>query len=52
MEGKESECVQQISLDYCMDLVSKIGHDCDGYYLMTPLKKYQMIVELIKRIKW
>ena len=51
MEGKESECVQQISLDYCMELVSKIGHDCDGYYLMTPLKKYQMIVELIKRIK-
>ena len=51
MEGKEPECVQQISLDYCMDLVSKIGHDCDGYYLMTPLKKYQMIVELIKRIK-
>ena len=34
-----------------MDLILKIGHDCDGYYLMTPLKKYQMIAELIKRMK-
>lgn len=50
MEGKAPELVQKISLDYCMDLVCKIGHDCDGYYLMTPLKKYQMIVDLIKRI--
>ena len=51
MEGQTSEFVQKISLDYCMDLILKIGHDCDGYYLMTPLKKYQMIVELIKRLK-
>ena len=51
MEGQTSEFVQKISLDYCMDLILKIGHDCDGYYLMTPLKKYQMIVELIERLK-
>ena len=51
MEGQTSEFVQKISLDYCMDLILKIGHDCDGYYLMTPLKKYQMIAELIKRMK-
>ncbi len=51
MEGKTPELVQKISLDYCMDLVSKIGHDCDGYYLMTPLKKYQIITELLKRMK-
>lgn len=51
MEGKTSEEVMEISIEYSMGIVKKIRDICDGYYLMTPLKKYLMIGELVKRIK-
>ena len=51
IEGKSSEFVKKISINYCMDLVSKIEQNCDGYYLMTPLKKYHIIVNFIERMK-
>ncbi len=51
MENKSSDQVQKISLSYCIDIISEIGDDCDGYYLMTPLKKHGLIVDLIRSIK-
>ncbi len=51
IEGKTPEEVQKTALDYCMALCGKIGHSCDGYYLMTPLKKISLIIALIQRIK-
>lgn len=51
MRDQENERVQALSLDYCMELVAKIGAHCDGYYLMTPLKKDHLITALIERLR-
>lgn len=51
MRDKSPEEVMEISLSYSMEIVHKIHEAADGYYLMTPLKKYKLVAELMKRIK-
>lgn len=51
MEGKTPEEVRGISLDYSLKIIKRIHKSADGYYLMTPLKKYRLVGDLIQKIK-
>lgn len=51
MENKTPEETEKISVEYSMEYIKKAKDHCDGYYLMTPLKKYRLIGKLIKEIK-
>ncbi len=50
MENKSPEEVREISLGFSLELIEKLSF-ADGYYLITPLKKYQLVGELVKNIK-
>lgn len=50
LKGKSSEEVGEISLNYCVDIIEKIKDYCDGYYIMTPLKKIDIVCNIIKKI--
>lgn len=51
LQGKSPEEVLQISADYSMEMIIQTAPYCDGYYLMTPLKRIDIICELIDRIR-
>ncbi|MEG0614732.1 MAG: bifunctional homocysteine S-methyltransferase/methylenetetrahydrofolate reductase [Oscillospiraceae bacterium] len=51
LSGKSPEETVEISMKYAMSIIGKVWDFCDGFYIMTPLKKYQMVAELIKNIK-
>ncbi len=48
--GKTPEEVEALSLEFCMDIVQKTRAVADGYYLMMPLKKIDLVCKLIERI--
>lgn len=50
LSEKTPQAVAELSLRFCMDIVRKTIKHADGYYLMTPLKKIDMVCELVKRI--
>lgn len=50
MEGKSPDEVKEISLEFSFELIEKLSF-ADGYYIITPLKKYQLAGELVKKIK-
>lgn len=51
LSGKDPEEVREISLDFCMDIVSKTQEFCDGYYIVTPLNKADLSAGLVQRIR-
>ncbi|MBQ2675943.1 MAG: bifunctional homocysteine S-methyltransferase/methylenetetrahydrofolate reductase [Clostridia bacterium] len=51
LKDKDADEVKDICIDYAKTIIDKIKDGCDGYYIMTPLKKTQLSVELIKYIK-
>ena len=51
MQDKTQEQVYDISIAYCRGVIEKIYTACDGFYLMTPLKKTDLVAKLIKEIK-
>lgn len=51
LAGKEPDDVLKISMEFSMGTAERVLPYCDGFYLMTPLKKYQMTGKLTKNIK-
>lgn len=51
LEGKTPEEVFELSLEFSMEIVKKTIGIADGYYLMIPLKKIDLVCELIRRIQ-
>ena len=51
LNDKNTEEVYQISVDFCMDIVKKTYSNCDGYYIMTPLRTVDLVCDLIQRIR-
>lgn len=51
LEGRSQEEVEELSLRFCMDIVMKTRDMADGFYLMTPIRKIDLICELIRRIQ-
>ena len=49
--GKAPEENQAVSVALAMDIVDRIDGCCDGYYLMTPRRKYELIRRLVTQIR-
>ena len=50
LEGRTPEEIEALSLRFSMDIVTKTKHAADGFYLITPLKKIDLVCKLIRRI--
>jgi methionine synthase I (cobalamin-dependent)/5,10-methylenetetrahydrofolate reductase len=51
LKDKDQNQTEKISVAYCLDIAKKVADYCDGYYLITPLKRTAMVCKLIKEIK-
>ncbi|HOF94733.1 MAG TPA: methylenetetrahydrofolate reductase, partial [Clostridia bacterium] len=51
LKDKSPEETKSISLDFCRSIIDRTGAFCDGYYIMTPRKKIDFVIELITYIK-
>jgi homocysteine S-methyltransferase len=51
LNGKTPEEVLNISADFSMSIIKQAYPYCDGFYLMTPLKRIDIVCELVDRIK-
>ena len=50
-EDKNPQETKEISINYALSIIERIKENCDGYYIMTPLKKIDFSIELIKHIR-
>lgn len=48
--GKNPSEIEELSIQFCMDIINKTKNIADGYYLMTPLKKIDLICKLIRKM--
>ena len=39
---------RNVSVEFCKDIVSKVYDFADGFYIMTPMKKVDLVCEIIK----
>jgi len=51
LRGKDAQEVREISIGFCMDIVSETASFCDGFYIVTPLKKVDLAAGLVQRIR-
>ncbi|MPN25110.1 Bifunctional homocysteine S-methyltransferase/5,10-methylenetetrahydrofolate reductase [bioreactor metagenome] len=51
LRDKDAQEVREISLEFCMDVVQRTKPFCDGYYIVTPLKKVDLAAGLVQRIR-
>jgi len=51
LKDKTPKEAADISIGYCMDIIEKVKNDCDGYYIMTPLKKIDIVCDIINKIE-
>lgn len=51
LEGKTPEEAAPVSLAFSMEIIRTISPFCQGFYLMTPLKKFKLTGALTKIIK-
>ena len=51
LKDKKPDDALKVSYDYSMRTVREVTDFCDGYYLMTPLKKIDLVVSLIEEIR-
>lgn len=51
LEGKTKEEALEISVGFTADRAAEIAPYCDGFYIMTPLKRTDIVTALIDRIK-
>jgi len=48
LKDKTPPEVQAISTEFCRDVINQTYHCADGFYIMTPLKKVELVCEIIK----
>lgn len=51
LKGKPRDEVKSMVVSYSFDTIQKAFDYCDGFYLMTPLKRIDIICELIQKIR-
>lgn len=51
LEGKSREEAAAVSVRYAADIAESVSEYCAGYYLMTPLKRVDIITALIRELK-
>lgn len=49
--GKTKEQAAEVSLGYSYSIIDKILGKTDGFYIMTPLKRWELSLSLVKYIK-
>lgn len=49
LKDKELEEVYDVSLAFSQDIIKQVYDAADGFYLMTPIKKVELVCHLIKR---
>ena len=51
LKGLSSEEVLEASVSYSMDMIRRVYDVADGFYVMTPLKKTELVSKLLSEIK-
>lgn len=51
LEGKSKEEALGISVEFSYEKASQIAPFCNGFFIMTPLKRTDIVIELIHKIK-
>ena len=51
LKDKPAEEVRRICVGYACGIIDRISNGCDGYYIMTPMKKIDYSLDIIKYIK-
>ena len=51
LEGKSNEEVREISISYALDITDKVYDICDGLYIMIPLKRTDIVIEVLEKVK-
>ena len=51
LKNKTPEETMKISIAYSISIIEQLGSSCDGYYIMTPLKKFELVCELVQNIR-
>ena len=51
LKDKKPDEALKISYEFCRGIVRQVADSCDGYYLMTPLKKIDLVAKLIEEIR-
>lgn len=50
-EGRTKEEAEALAIELCLKTAERISGYTDGFYIMTPLKRYALTAEIVKRIK-
>ena len=48
IESLKGENVFDISVSFSKNIIEKVYSHCDGFYIMTPLKKVELVIKLIR----
>lgn len=51
LKDKNAEETKEISVGFCRQLIDRVYDSCDGFYLITPLKKLEFTEMLIEYIR-
>ena len=51
LKGKDEEETKKISVGFCQQLIDRVYDSCDGFYLITPLKKIAFTEEIVNYIR-
>jgi homocysteine S-methyltransferase len=51
LQDKDQQQIFQISVNFSINIIEKVNEICNGYYLMTPLRKTELICALVDKIK-
>lgn len=51
LRDKSAEEARILCLDYAKGIIDRIKADCDGFYIMTPLKKAELSEQLVRYIR-
>ncbi len=51
LRDKSRDEAREISVAFCRELIDGAADCCDGYYLMTPLRRVDIVLDLIQHIR-
>ncbi|MBE6689499.1 MAG: bifunctional homocysteine S-methyltransferase/methylenetetrahydrofolate reductase [Ruminococcaceae bacterium] len=51
LKDKPSDEVRRICVSYACSIIDRIKNDCDGYYIMTPMKKIDYSLDIVRYIR-
>ncbi|MBR5943082.1 MAG: homocysteine methyltransferase, partial [Clostridia bacterium] len=51
LEGKSREEAAEISVRFAAETAAKAAPYCDGFYVMTPLKRVDIVSALLAKLK-